>query len=199
MPYFVFQVQPLDSFNHLTALMQDMQENYKEMQFSPMQIDDIVPGKIYASKHEDGLWYRSVNPLSISVVGNDFEIDRTSVLKVIHSGSISVFYCDFGYYTNLALDQLVPLDAKYMTFPYQALKAKIVGIKPIKNKWTMEDCDTFRNLVSKKQFVSVLVDIEKDEFNKSDIILQLLLIDTSSDEDVHIKELLIERGIATNV
>jgi hypothetical protein len=174
-------VQPLDSFNHLTALMQDMQENYKEMQFSPMQIDDIVPGKIYASKHEDGLWY------------------RTSVLKVIHSGSISVFYCDFGYYTNLALDQLVPLDAKYMTFPYQALKAKIVGIKPIKNKWTMEDCDTFRNLVSKKQFVSVLVDIEKDEFNKSDIILQLLLIDTSSDEDVHIKELLIERGIATNV
>ncbi|XP_063926404.1 tudor domain-containing protein 7 isoform X2 [Zophobas morio] len=176
-----FFVQPLDSFNELTALMADMQEYYKDLQFSPVPIEDIVPGKIYASKHEDGKWY------------------RTSVLKVIHSGSISVFYCDFGYYTNLTLAQLVPLDAKYMSFPYQALKAKIAGIKPIKNKWTMEDCDIFNSLVTKKQFVSILVNIEKDELYKSDIVLLLLLIDTSSEEDINIKEVLIARGIATSV
>ncbi|XP_973071.2 tudor domain-containing protein 7 isoform X1 [Tribolium castaneum] len=176
-----FFVQPLDSFARLKALMNEMQEHYKDTHFSPMPLEEIIPGKIYASKHEDGQWY------------------RTNVLKVIHEGSISVFYCDFGYYTNLTLDQLVPLDAKYMGLPYQALKAKISGIKPIKNKWTMEDCESFKDLILKKQFVGVITNIDRDEFHKSDLILEVLLIDTSSEEDVNIKEVLIQKGIATSV
>lgn len=50
---------------------------------------------------------------------------RTSVIKVIHSGSISVFYCDFGYYANLTLQQLIPLDVQFLELPYQAIKAKL--------------------------------------------------------------------------
>ncbi|XP_044261452.1 tudor domain-containing protein 7-like isoform X2 [Tribolium madens] len=176
-----FFVQPLDSFARLKSMMDEMQEHYKDIQFSPMALEDIVPGKIYASKHDDGQWY------------------RTNVLKVIHATSISVFYCDFGYYTNLKLHQLVPLDAKYMSLPYQALKAKISGIKPIKNKWTMEDCESFKELILKKQFVGVITNIDRDEFHKSDLILEMLLIDTSSEEDVNIKEVLIRKGIATSV
>lgn len=56
----------MDSFNELTALMADMQEYYKDLQFSPVPIEDIVPGKIYASKHEDGKWYRLVISLEKS-------------------------------------------------------------------------------------------------------------------------------------
>lgn len=52
------KVQPLETLEELTQLMKDMQEWYKDYQFSPLQIHDIIPGKIYASKHEDGLWYR---------------------------------------------------------------------------------------------------------------------------------------------
>lgn len=52
---------------------------------------------------------------------------RTSVLKVIHEGSISVFYCDFGYYASLSIKQLITLDLEFMELPYQALKAKIAS------------------------------------------------------------------------
>lgn len=50
-------------------------------------------------------------------------------MKVIHPGSISVFYCDFGYYNNLTLQQLIPLEPQFLELPYQAIKAKLSGKK----------------------------------------------------------------------
>ncbi|KAJ8958428.1 hypothetical protein NQ318_002214 [Aromia moschata] len=115
---------------------------------------------------------------------------------VIHSGSISVFYCDFGYYANLTVQQLIPLDVEFMKLPYQALKAKLSDIKPKQSKWTMDDCEDFKTLVEKKHFYSVLLDIEKDELYESDIVLKLILIDTTSDQDIYIGKELIKKGVA---
>lgn len=58
----------------------------------------------------------------------DFFIFSTTVIKVIHSGSISACYCDFGEYTNLTLHQLIPLEAKFLELPSLAIKAKLSGI-----------------------------------------------------------------------
>lgn len=104
-----FQVQPFESKDKLDRLMTALQERYNNSPCTPPQIEDIQPGKIYVSKHVDNLWY------------------RTSVIKVIHAGSISVFYCDFGYYSNLTRQQLFPLDREFTELPYQAIKAKLVG------------------------------------------------------------------------
>ncbi|XP_018566265.1 tudor domain-containing protein 7 isoform X2 [Anoplophora glabripennis] len=176
-PYNFF-VQPFASRSKLYKMMKALQERYKDVTYSPLQIDQIVPGNIYASKHEDGFWY------------------RTSVLKVIHSGSISVYFCDFGYYANLTLQQLIPLDVEFVELPYQALKAKLSDIKPKQSKWTMADCEDFKALIERKNFYSIIRDIEKDELYDSDIVLKLILIDTSSDEDVNIGKELIKKGIA---
>lgn len=89
--------------------MSALQERYKDAPYTPPQMEEIQPGKIYVSKHTDNLWY------------------RTSVIKVIHAGSISVFYCDFGYYGNLTREKLIPLDPSFTELPYQAIKAKLVG------------------------------------------------------------------------
>lgn len=106
----ILQVQPYDWHEKLSKLMSTLQLRYgKSLHYSPLAITDVLPGRIYASKHEDGMWY------------------RTSVIKVIHSGSISVFYCDYGYYANLTLHQLLPLDPEFMELPYQAIKAKLSG------------------------------------------------------------------------
>lgn len=171
-------MQPYESNEKLDRLMSALQEKYKQPLYSPPQIEDIQPGKIYASKHVDNLWY------------------RTSVIKVIHAGSISVFYCDFGYYANLTQQQLIPLDPEFTELPYQAIKARLVGIKPKQSKWTMEDCQFFQNLVCKKPFVSVLVAKEKDELYRSDMVLNLKLIDTATDQDIYIHRILVEEGIA---
>ncbi|CAH0548702.1 unnamed protein product [Brassicogethes aeneus] len=173
-----FFVQPLKSQEKLNTLMENLQKRYQNVQYSPLQTEDITPGQIFASKHEDGCWY------------------RTSVIKVIHKGSISVFYCDFGYYSNLTVQQLIPLDPEFLELPYQALKAKLTDIKPKQNKWTMEDCEFFKQRVEKKNFYSILRDIEKDELYESDIVLKLILIDTSDVDDVYIGKELISRKIA---
>ncbi|KAI4454864.1 tudor domain containing protein [Holotrichia oblita] len=158
--------------------MTSLQEAYRATLYSPLQIDDVQPGNIYASKHKDGKWY------------------RTSVIKVINPGSIAVFYCDFGYYNHLTLQQLIPLQPQFLELPYQAINAKLSGIKPKQSKWTMDDCKFFQKLVLRKSLVSILVSIETDELYKCDKVLNLKLIDTSTETDVHINEVLIRKGIA---
>ncbi|XP_018321654.1 tudor domain-containing protein 7 isoform X2 [Agrilus planipennis] len=175
-----FFVQPYDSREKLNKLMFDLQDRYADQQFSTLCIENVYPGGIYASKHDDGLWY------------------RTSVIKVIHSGSISVFYCDFGYYGNLTLDQLVPLHEEFLELPYQAIKAKLAGIKPKYDKWTTDDCTYFERLVCRKNLVSILVSIDRDELYRYDNVVTLKLIDTATDEDVYIDRELVEKGIAVD-
>lgn len=71
-----------------------------------------------------------------------------------------------------------------------------VGIKPKQSKWTMDDCQFFQSLVCKKPFVSVVESKDKDELYKSDMVLHLRLIDTSTTADVYIHKVLMEKGIA---
>ncbi|KAF5284655.1 hypothetical protein FQR65_LT13486 [Abscondita terminalis] len=175
---FNFFVQPYESRQQLNNLMHALQERYKDIRYSPISISDVSPGKIYTSRHKDGKWY------------------RTSVIKVIHSGSISVFYCDFGYYGNLSVHDLIPLDVEFMSLPYQAIKAKLADVQPKNSNWSVEDCQYFSQLVCKKSFVSILKGIEKDVLYRSDTVLVLKLIDTSTNEDVFIDKHLVDRGVA---
>lgn len=62
----------------------------------------------------------------------------------------------------------------------------------------MEDCQYFQSLVCKKPFVSVLVSKEKDELYRSDMVLNLKLIDTTTSEDIYIHKILLEKGIAVD-
>ncbi|XP_017780173.1 PREDICTED: tudor domain-containing protein 7B isoform X2 [Nicrophorus vespilloides] len=177
-----FFVQPHDSTESLNKLMTKLQIACKDIHYGSLRLEDVIPGKIYASKYGgDGKWY------------------RTSVMKVIHHGSISVFYCDFGYYANLSLQQLVPLKPEFLKLPYQAIKAKLSGIKPKQAKWTMDDCNFFQNEVCSKSFVSVLTSVEKDELYRCDTILGLKLIDTSTEVDIYIEDQLIKKGIAVKI
>lgn len=52
------QVQPYEDTKKLEKLMMALQEKYKDVLYSPLQIGDVQQGKIYASKHVDGIWYR---------------------------------------------------------------------------------------------------------------------------------------------
>ncbi|KAB0791266.1 hypothetical protein PPYR_03066 [Photinus pyralis] len=173
-----FFVQPYNDVQKLNALMVEMQEAFKNVRTSTLQIGDILPGKVYASMYTDGKWY------------------RTSVIKVIHPSSISVFYSDFGYYGNIILTQLHPLEEKFLKLPYQAIKAKL-DVQPKNAKWCHDDCDYFKNLIDQKSFVSILRSVEKDILCPGDIVLTLKLIDTSSQNvDVYIDEVIIKEGKA---
>lgn len=72
------------------------------------------------------------------------------MIKVIHETSISVFYCDFGYYANLTSQQLMPLDYEFTLLPFQAIKAKLVGKYSTSSFFLL----FHRNLVSAKVVVA---------------------------------------------
>ncbi|CAH1132782.1 unnamed protein product [Ceutorhynchus assimilis] len=174
-----FIVQPHEFELQLNTMMERLQEKCEKAEYGKIKVEDIVPGNIYASKHEDGIWYRA------------------NVIKVVNSGtSVSVFFCDFGNYQTLSVNSIVPLDSEFLELPYMALKAKLAGIKPTHNKWTMEDCERFKELVENKLFHAVIIDMEKDVLYQYDKVLRLKLLDTSLEDDLLIDEELIKLGIA---
>lgn len=176
-----FFVQPYESQPRLDNMMQKMQEYYNGLEdLDYPAVETVMPGNIYATKHEDGIWY------------------RVSVLKVIQSWSVSIFYADIGYYSVVAFNELIPLQQDFMKLPYQALKAKLSGIKP-KDKWSIDDCDRFVQIVNDKAFVAVIVDIIKDDVYDSDMVIELKLLDTTGEDDIDIGKLLIEKKIAVNI
>lgn len=63
----------------------------------------------------------------------------------------------------------------------------------------MDDCDNFREMVEKKNYYSILLEIERDELYEEDFVLSLILIDTSSQEDVLIGDELIKKDVAVAV
>lgn len=61
----------------------------------------------------------------------------------------------------------------------------------------MDNCRYFENLVQQREYVSVIIAIEKDELYPCDNVLVLKLIDTkSSGKDVLIDDFLIRKKIA---
>lgn len=53
-----FVVQPYKSRKELNDMMARLQQAYTNVQYSPLHIEDIQPGTIYAVRYTDGKWYR---------------------------------------------------------------------------------------------------------------------------------------------
>lgn len=72
----------------------------------------------------------------------------------------------------------------------------ILGILPIHKDWTTHDCVKFNKLTVDKRFVAVIKGVRPDEFFANENILELVLIDTTSEVDVNINEVLKSEGRA---
>ena len=68
----------------------------------------------------------------------------------------------------------------------------MIGLKAVNGDWTLDDCLFFRKLTVGKTFVSVIKGIINDEdCTPPTQILELELIDVTTDEDILIHELLL--------
>ncbi|KAF7386779.1 hypothetical protein HZH66_011231 [Vespula vulgaris] len=173
-----FTVQPLDDKRSLEAMMIELQEVCLTYHGSYPTVESIREGNLYAAKHIDEHWY------------------RVSALNIINENMVTVYFCDFGDVSILSLDKLQPLKSQFLELPYQAIKAKLVGIRPINMDWSVEDCLRFQRLVLEKNFVSIVVESTHDDVNPAETILGLKLIDVETSEDIYIDQLLVEEGRA---
>ncbi|XP_032664575.1 tudor domain-containing protein 7-like [Odontomachus brunneus] len=172
-----FIVQPLNNGDEMKAMMTELQK-YCDAYEGP-ELESVGEGKLYAGKFMDNYWY------------------RVYVTNIINENTISVYFCDFGDVTIVPRNRLQPLKSEFLELPYQAVKAKLVGIQPMNIDWTVEDCVRFRDLVLGKNFVSIVVESMFDHLSPvNDTVLGLKLIDVNTDQDIFIDKLLVEENRA---
>ncbi|XP_073844364.1 tudor domain-containing protein 7 tapas isoform X3 [Musca autumnalis] len=176
-----FIIQPYKDYPNLRTLMKELQtfcENSDE--FIPTDMVEI--GQAYAAKNADSFFHRV-----------------TAVKK--YGDMIHVRFCDFGDSATVDSSQLKILPLKFRQLPKMAIQAKLYGIKAVNGDWTLDDCLFFRKLTVGQTFVSVIKNIKYDnETTPPTQILELELIDVTTDEDVLVHELLLneKRAIKEN-
>ncbi|XP_012284701.1 tudor domain-containing protein 7A [Orussus abietinus] len=175
-----FTVQPYEDSVPLEAMMVQLQETCAAFKGPCPTSDSVKEGRLYAAKHSDGFWY------------------RVCISNVINDTTVTVYFCDFGDVSVLTLDKLQPLKSQFMELPYQAIRARLVGIQPVNIDWSVEDCLRFHELVVERNFVSIVRESGPDKLSPADTLLGLTLIDVSGPEDVYIDKLLIEERRAVS-
>ncbi|KYM99296.1 PREDICTED: tudor domain-containing protein 7 isoform X2 [Cyphomyrmex costatus] len=167
-----FIVQPLNNASQLREMMMDLRQYYDTNDNTPLE--SISESKLYAGKFQNE-WY------------------RVYVTDIISVNEVSVYFCDYGDVTIISSNNLQPLASKFMKLPYQAVKAKLVGIEPVNVDWTVTDCVKFKDLVLEKNFVSIIMESVFDNLSPvNGTMLGLKLIDTSTEKDIYIDNLLVE-------
>ncbi|KMQ98076.1 tudor domain-containing protein 7 [Lasius niger] len=171
-----FIVQPLNDAGELKTMMIDLQKYCNSYNGPPLET--VGEGKLYAGKFRED-WY------------------RVYVTNIISDNEVSVYFCDFGDVTIVSRTSLQPLKSDFLKLPYQAVKAKLVGIKAINNDWSVNDCVRFKDLVLDKDFVSVVAESVFDHLSPANgTVLGLRLIDVSTEKDIYIDRLLVEENRA---
>ncbi|KAI8119984.1 Tudor domain-containing protein 7 [Lucilia cuprina] len=174
-----FTIQPYKDYPNLRGLMKELQEFCENSdEFIPTDMVEI--GEAYAAKNPDGFFH------------------RVTVVKK-YGDMMHVSFCDFGDIATLDSSQLKTLPLKFRQLPKMAIQAKLYGIKAVNGDWTLDDCLFFRKLTVGKTFVSVIKDIKYDkDCTPATPILELELIDVTTDDDILIHELLLNEKRAIN-
>ncbi|XP_017883232.1 tudor domain-containing protein 7B-like [Ceratina calcarata] len=169
-----FTIQPFAYRRALHEFMNRLRDVCEEYEGPPLT--RVKKGQIYAARLTDGHWY------------------RVRMLSVIRPYLIGVYFCDYGDETVLPLSKLQPLHSEFLEFPYQAMKAKCAGIRPINGDWTPDDILRFKDLVAGRNFGSVIV--SRPDVISNDTILGLQLIDANKRSGSRIDKILVDEGRA---
>ncbi|XP_038063812.1 tudor domain-containing protein 5-like isoform X2 [Patiria miniata] len=102
---------------------------------------------------------------------------------------IEVLYVDYGTVANVTRSSLRLLKSCFLRLPIQAYNGRLAYIAPVEDKWTKESRDLLLSLTAGKPLIAMITEIQNDQ-------LYLLLSDTSTEEDVHINDALVEAGLA---
>lgn len=173
-----FIVQPRQNMSSLKEMMKKLSvtcDNY-----GGPQLETVQAGQLCAAQHSDGLWYRAY------------------VNHILNNQTIAVYFCDYGSMSITSIDKLQPLSSIFFDLPYQAIRARLIGIRPRDGDWDMKTCFLFRDLVVDKNFEATIEDIETDLRHVE--ILGLKLIDKSSlTRSRDINQILIDKKIAVSI
>uniref|UniRef100_A0A182YAV2 Tudor domain-containing protein 7 n=1 Tax=Anopheles stephensi TaxID=30069 RepID=A0A182YAV2_ANOST len=177
-PKFFF-VQPYAYLPQLDTLMHELQD-FCMTKAQPVRKEQVRQGEAYAAVNNLGHWYRAL-VVNINPFGPT---------------PIHAYFCDFGQVQQLDAGALRVLPAEFRVLPQQAIKAKLYGVKPLHNDWTISDAMRFKELTADCTFASIVRNVQADELNPQEQLIELELIDVSTDTDVFLHKILVDEGRA---
>ncbi|XP_034233801.1 tudor domain-containing protein 5 isoform X2 [Thrips palmi] len=152
----------------LDKLMDELQDFYKDHGDKYFMPDSTITVQQCCAAIYDSEWHRA----TITSVGK----------------TIQVFYVDYGTVASVSKKELRFLHSDFSVLPVQAIQASLSGIQPVNGRqtFTMEANRALLDLVADKHLIGL---VQKIELQKP--FLELFLIDTTGDTDIHLNDVLV--------
>ncbi|XP_077982730.1 uncharacterized protein LOC144437624 [Glandiceps talaboti] len=131
----------------------------------------------------------TVGQVCVSLYQHDNNWHRAVITGIRDSEFVEIMYVDYGNTATVPKSCLRLLKSIFLHLPAQAVQARLVNIKPVKEVWTRATRDRILELCRDKPLIAWVVKVEDNE-------MSLCLCDTSSDVDIHLNDLLVAEGHA---
>ncbi|XP_073449160.1 tudor domain-containing protein 5 isoform X1 [Aquarana catesbeiana] len=167
-----------DTSQKLEDMMIEMRSCYANENISDRYVvpdDCVIVGEIYTVRVAGDVWWY-----------------RVIVHSIISSEDVQVYYPDFGNVGTVKRQWLRFLKACYMKLPAQAVPSSLAFVKPVEVRWSNEVMKIFQQYCTRGPLVGIVLQYVLGR-------LHLYLCDTSTDEDVYLHQLLLNRGLASMV
>ncbi|XP_046573214.1 uncharacterized protein LOC124281230 isoform X2 [Haliotis rubra] len=159
-------------YNHHQKLYSMMQElnAYLAAKTSTIPKASLIQGDVYAGNYDD-TWYR--------VIFKGFSEDN----------KVMTCLADYCFDVKLSMSNLQELPNRFHSLPFGSFKARLQGVDPSdgSNQWSEEAKETFAMITSARDFVCLMCGRPDDNEGVS-----VRLVDTSTDEDVVVDEIMEE-------
>ncbi|XP_069700482.1 putative ATP-dependent RNA helicase TDRD12 [Periplaneta americana] len=174
--FFVRQNKFHDSFQRLVNELQKC-EKTKPKDFH------LAKGVCCLGKFpEDGMWYRA------------------QVLQMLQGDRVSLFFVDHGDSATVGMDDIAPITEKFITkLPFQAIECSMAGITPADgDTWSEEAIDALYDFTDSIIPFAKVFDAMPAKCTGGKMY-KVLLIDTSTNVDIVLNKLFIEKNLARTV
>jgi len=171
-----FIIQPNNSAIHLDQLSIDMFDFYEELGGGkPVEEKRVVQGMVVAVRHEEGDWYRA------------------RVSEILTPSLLMVRLLDFGDLEMAEVVDMRILEEEFTSLPAQGVNARLEGIMPRKGDWGRDEEDWWGRRVEGKMFVAQIGGKWEAGVN---VGVEVIMYDTSLEEDVVLQEEMVQKDLA---
>ncbi|KAJ2938143.1 hypothetical protein O0L34_g3722 [Tuta absoluta] len=118
---------------------------------------------------------------------------RSLIVSILDSDTVKVRHVDYGTVDRVCVRRLKPLLREWGELPAQAVRARLAGVCPAARgrRWPHAAAAAFLRLVQDRRLVAEVAHVDRQEN-----ILELFLVDTSTERDIRIDLELIKSGHA---
>ncbi|CAK1593415.1 unnamed protein product [Parnassius mnemosyne] len=156
----------------------------------------------YVNEISDSLCDVKEGDIVLAMFPDDSTYERARIDAIIDKNKVTCFFVDQGDWREVLIKHLVPIKEDFITIlPFQAIECRLVGVRPVGNEWTdfttnwfCDNCYDHDSDCLKHLYVKYFTK-EKAEFTEGNKY-GIVLIDTNSEQDVIINQLLIDRNLA---